>query len=325
MFWSKSVKRIIPLFIFIGVVIPWCFNAACTSKAQQESMGVVVISHGAPIPQWNESVMRMINTVQSPYPVEPAFLDFDDERTLEKAVRRLEKKEVNNILIVHLSSSSYSSHHEEIRYLIGQRTDLGIYAAMAEKPIKSSARFAVSPCMNDHPLIIEIAKDYARELSQSPAQESLMLVGHGPVEEVENIMWVRQLEKIEQEIRKTLPYREIVCMTLRSDSADLIRDQAHEEVRKTAFRLSAQGRVIVVICGVGIKMIQFELQHLLKGIPSVAISQKGFINHPNTKKWIEAAIQQGMQQPQVPPINRKWTLMDKETGKPPGTTRYGLL
>ena len=104
-----------------------------------------------------------------------------------------------------------------------------------------------------------------------------------------------------------------------------MREQAHEDVRKTALRLSAQGRVIVVICGVGIKMLQFELQHLLKGIPSVAINQKGFINHPNAVKWIEATIQKGMQQPEVPPINRKWSIMDKETGKPIGTNRYGLL
>ena len=319
------MKRIIPLFVFIGVVILWCLNAACTSKAQQESMGVVVISHGAPIPQWNETVMRTISMVKSPYPVEPAFLDFDDERTLEKAVRRLEKKGVNNILIVHLSSSSYSSHHEEIRYLIGQRKDLGTYMAIANKPFKSSAQFAVSPCMDDHPLIVEIAKDFARELSQSPSQESLMLVGHGPVEEVENIMWVRQLENIGQEIKRTMPFREVVCMTLRSDSADLIREQAHEDVRKTALRLSAQGRVIIVMCGVGIKMLQFEMQHLLKGIPSVFVTQKGFIEHPNTVKWLEEAIKTGMNQPAVPPINRRWTAMDRETKKPIGTTRYGLL
>jgi hypothetical protein len=42
-------------------------------------------------------------------------------------------------------------------------------------------------------------------------------------------------------------------------------------------------------------------------------------------KWIEATIQKGMQQPEVPPINRKWSIMDKETGKPIGTHRYGLL
>jgi sirohydrochlorin ferrochelatase len=269
--------------------------------------------------------MSMISTIKSPYPVEPAFLDFDKERTLAKAAKRLEDKGVNEILIVHVSTSSYSSHHEEVRYLAGLRKDLGVYTEIAEKPLQGTARFAVSPCMDDHPLIVEIVKDFARELSQAPTQESLMLVGHGPVEEVENIMWVRQLEKIGQEIKRTMPYREVACMTLRSDSADLIREQAHEDVRKTALRLSAQGRVIVVICGIGIKMIQFELQHLLKGVPSVTINQKGFINHPNAVKWIEAVIQQGMQQPEVLPINRKWTLMDQETGKPRGTTRYGLL
>ena len=288
-------------------------------------MGVIIVTHGAPIPQWNETVMRMINTVKCPYPVEPAFLDFDKERTLAKAAKRLEDKGVNEILIVHVAPSSYSNHHEEVLYRAGLRKDLGYYTAEAGPPIKSKSRFAVSPTMDNHPLVVEIVKDYARELSKDPTHESLMLVGHGPVEELENIMWVRQLETIGQEIRKQLPFREVVCMTLREDAPDLVREQADEDVRKTALRLSAQGPVIVVICGVGIKMLQFELQHLLKGIPSVAISQKGFITHPNTVRWIEAIIQKGMQQSVVPPINRKWTRMDQETRKPQGTTRYGLL
>jgi hypothetical protein len=319
---NGSAARFFPLALF---TIWSFFIISCTATAEKAVMGVVVVTHGAPIPQWNETVMRMISTVKCPYPVEPAFLDFDEQRTLEKAAKRLEDKGVNEILFVHVSPSSYSSHHEEIRYLAGLRKDLGFYTEDVGPQIKTKSRLAVSPCMNDHPLVVEIVKDFARELSQDPAHESLMLVGHGPVEELENIMWVRQLEKIGQEIKRIMPYKEVVCTTLRSDAADLVREQAHEDVRKTALRLSAQGRVIVVICGVGIKMLQFELQHLFKGISSVAISQKGFINHPNTVKWIEATIQQGLQQQEVPPINRKWTLMDQETGKPRGTTHYGLL
>ena len=313
------------LFLCTLFAIWSCFVISCADTAEKKAMGVVVITHGAPIPQWNETVMRVISTVKSPYPIEPAFMDFDEERTLAKAAGRLEDKGVNEILFVHVSPSSYSSHHEEVRYLAGLRKDLGVYTEDAGPPIESNSRFAVSSCMDNHPLAVEIVKDYARELSQNPAQESLMLVGHGPVEELENIMWVRQLETIGQEIKKTVPFKEVACMTLRSDAADLVRDQAHEDARKTALRLSTQGRVIVVICGIGIKMLQFELQHLLKGIPSVVINQKGFINHPNTVKWIEATIQKGMQQPEVPPINRKWSIMDKETGKPIGTHRYGLL
>jgi hypothetical protein len=63
----------------------------------------------------------------------------------------------------------------------------------------------------------------------------------------------------------------------------------------------------------------------MKGIPSIAFSNKGILEHPNAVKWVEATIQKGMNQTPVPPINRKWTNMDQETGKPPGTTRYGLL
>lgn len=108
--------------------------------------------------------------------------------------------------------------------------------------------------MDTHPLVVEIVKDFVRELSQDPALESLMLVGHGPVEEVETIMWVRQLEKIGQEKQKTMPFREVVRLTLRSDSANLIREHAHDKARRAAPRLAAQGGV-VVICGVGKKAV----------------------------------------------------------------------
>ena len=84
-------------------------------------------------------------------PDRASFLDYDKERTLEKAVRRLEAKGINNILIVHLSPTSYSNHHEEIRYLVGLRKDLGVYTEMTEKPIKSTSRFAVSLGMDRTP------------------------------------------------------------------------------------------------------------------------------------------------------------------------------
>ena len=66
----------------------WSFLViSCADTAEKKVMGVVVITHGAPIPQWNETVMRVISTVKSPYPIEPAFMDFDEERTLAKAAK----------------------------------------------------------------------------------------------------------------------------------------------------------------------------------------------------------------------------------------------
>jgi len=319
------VKRIIHWFPGIAISSLFGLIIACSFAAQKDTMGVIIISHGAPIPEWNQKVMNLIASVKSPYPIEPAFLDYDKERTLEKAVRRLEAKGINNILIVHLSPTSYSNHHEEIRYLVGLRKDLGVYTEMTETPIKSTSRFAVSPGMDEHPLIVAALSEYTRELSQEPTKESLILVGHGPVEEVENIMWIRQLKRIGKEITKTLNFQEVVCMNLRSDAADLVREQAHEDLREAGQRLSKQGRVIVVISSLGTFMLQQEVKNIMKGVPSLAISNKGLMSHPNTVRWIEATIQNGMNQPAVPPINRKWSNLDYDTGKPVGTHRYGLL
>jgi sirohydrochlorin ferrochelatase len=314
------------LLIFL-LLLFFClsFFTLSSSAEKGNKMGVVVISHGAPVETWNDTVIKLVLSVKSPYPLEPAFLDYDEERTLDKAVKRLEAKGVSEVLIVHLAPSSYSNHHEELFYLTGFRKDLGIYTEVAGKPIQSTIpTFAISPCMDSHPLIVEVLRGYAKELSENPSAESLILLAHGPVEEVENIMWVRQLKRIGEEIRKTLPFKEVVCMTLRNDSADLIHDQAQDDLRETAQRLSTQGKVLVVTYALGEGMLQEEVKHILKGIPAV-VSQRGIISHPNAGKWIDATIQNGMNQPKVPPINRRWSRMDYEKGKPFGTHRYGCL
>jgi sirohydrochlorin ferrochelatase len=312
------VSSLLILFFYLS---PLC---TVTSAKRNGQMGVVVVSHGAPLPMWNETIIESVSSVKSPYPMEVAFLDYGGGRTLAKSVKRLEEKGIHKVLVIHLSPSSYSSHHEEIRYLVGLRKDLGIYTETAGKPLQSNAQFTVSPCMDEHPLIVEILKEYAKELSRDSRKESLILVGHGPVEEVENIMWVRQLKRIGGKITKAMKFREVACMTLRTDSADLIREQAEADLRETALRLSAQGKVIILIYALAGGMLQNEIKHILKGVPSVAISQKGIISHPNTVKWIEDTIKKGMNQPAVPPINRKWSIMDHVTGKPIGTHRYGL-
>jgi hypothetical protein len=170
----------------------------------------------------------------------------------------------------------------------------------------------------------QILTEYAKELSEIPEKESLLLVGHGPVDELNNIMWVRQLERIGSEIKKQLYFREIFCMTLRNDSADLIREQASKTLRETALRLSKEGNVIVVSYVLGTVMVQEEVKNILKEIPSVAISSKGIANHPLAVEWVEETISKKMDQPKVTPVNTHWGHLDWVKGKPYGTIRYGL-
>lgn len=319
-------KIYIHLIILFALCICTFSSVKSTEAKEEENLGVIVISHGAPMPAWNDGVLDLIKSVKSPYPLEVAFLDYDAEKTLKKSIKRLEDKGIQEILLVHLSPSSYSEHHEEIKYLIGIRNNLGIYTEEADPPIKSIVtKFVVSPCMDNHPLVTDILADYVRELSQDPEKESLILLGHGPIEELMNIMWVKQLKNIGREIQKRIRFREIVCMTLRNDSADLIREQAAEDLREVAKRLSDYGRVIVVVNALGAMMVQQEAQRILQGIPSVVISTKGVASHPKAVEWIEDTINKGINQSDVEPVNRSWSHYDYETGKPIGTHRHGFL
>lgn len=46
-----------------------------------------MILHGTTTLTWNQEVLKLIGSVKSPYPSETAFLDLDEERSLEKSVK----------------------------------------------------------------------------------------------------------------------------------------------------------------------------------------------------------------------------------------------
>ena len=323
------MKLLMTMFLFLFIFLHPGSPCICEvgQSPEKTETGVIVVAHGAPVKIWTDKVLSLVERVNSPYPVEVAFLDYHKEKTLASSINRLEDRGAVNILVVHLSPSSYSVHHEEIKYLLNLRKDLGIYTEEAGPPIKSNIKkIVVSPAMDHHLLVVDILTDYARELSKNSENESLILLGHGPVEELANIVWVRQLEHIGKMMRAQLRFREIVCMTMRNDSADLIREQAIIDLRRTVKRLQNEGRVIVIPYLLGKGRFHKDLQSYLKGmIPPEDICMKGVISHPNAAKWIEETIKRGLDQPYLAPINRNWSAYDYETGKPQGTHRYGFL
>jgi hypothetical protein len=324
-----AMKLLMTMFLFLFIFLHPGSPCICEvgQSPEKTETGVIVVAHGAPVKIWTDKVLNIVEKVNSPFPLETAFLDYHKEKTLANAINRLEDRGAMNILVVHLSPSSYSVHHEEIKYLLNLREDLGIYTEEADPPIKSNIKkFVVSPAMDHHPLVADILTDYTRALSRNPENESLILLGHGPVEELANIVWVRQLEHMGKMIRAQLRFREIVCMTMRNDSADLIREQAIIDLRRTVKRLKKEGRVIVVPYLLGKGGFHKDLQSHLKGMISPEdICMKGVISHLNTARWIEDIINRGLDQPYLAPINRNWSTYDYETGKPVGTHRYGFM
>jgi len=295
--------------MFAGVVMLisisfYAFVASGTTESQQP--GAIIVAHGSINPEWNQQIEDFYDNIKSSIqPSKLAFLRFDTEKTMTKAVKELKNDGIGNIVLVHLSPSSYSIRHEE----------LVDYAADTNPD--PSLELIVSPAIDDHHLVVETLKDYAKELSQEPENESLILLADGPADELDNIAWLRKLDRIGKMIRLQVRFSEVVSMTLRNYSADLIQEKAMIDLRKTVKRLSEKGRVIILPYMLWQGSFYDDLQSYLRGIASpekIAISDQNVITHPNIAQWVKKVMKKGMNQPSVMPVNRNWSAHNAEMG-----------
>jgi len=97
----------------------------CIAKAEnEENIGILVIAHGSSNEDWCAPVRDAVAEVNLPYPVELGFLEFVPNETINNAVEKLDDAGVTKIIAVPLLISSYSSHIQEIEYVLGLRETL---------------------------------------------------------------------------------------------------------------------------------------------------------------------------------------------------------
>jgi len=151
-------------------------------------------------------------------------------------------------------------------------------------PIQSSSKISLSyEGVGESPLIDEILRDRVKSLSVDPAQESILILAHGPGDDTENERWLANMNRRVQQLGMVGPFREIRCETLREDWPD--RRQAAERRIRDFVEKAGQsgGRCLVVpfrVAGFG------PYKEVLAGLDHVA-DERGFCPHPNMTKWIE--------------------------------------
>ena len=148
--------------------------------APEEKIGIIILGHGDPTPEWAETIVEMTEQAGLDYPTEVAFLEMVPKYTLEGAIERLEEKGVNTIIVVPLLISTHHSHGREMEYLLGLR---GGVSSRIIKPIQTDANIVLTPGMNGNRLIGELLLERAldlSELNESPSgDEIVVFLVHG--------------------------------------------------------------------------------------------------------------------------------------------------
>ncbi len=101
----------VKVLLLIGIfVINFGFSHA-------SKVGVLVLAHGGK-PLWNETVMNAVEPLKEKYYVEVAF-GMANPVKIEKALRRLEDKGVEKVVVIPLFISSHSPIIRQLRYILG--------------------------------------------------------------------------------------------------------------------------------------------------------------------------------------------------------------
>jgi len=186
--------------------------------------GVLVISHGSRSEEWVRLVDEAIEPLRAalPYPVYGSFLELVEGRLIQDGVDELERLGVTDLIVVPLFVSSGSTHVEEIGWALGAKPSCRCDTDL--EPFRVNARVHYCDPIDADADVIEILYEKMSPLSRRPAEELLLLVGHGSELDGFHDVWRGVLEEAAARLRERGGFAA-------ADTVMLLPDEAEAKVR----------------------------------------------------------------------------------------------
>ena len=279
----------------------WLMREATRYRTlDSDEVGVVVHAHGSNW-QWNENMRRGSAPLGDDYLVEYAF-SMGDPATLEHAVRHLEERGAEAVVIVRVFGMA-SSFRDGIVRFIGEAWetcqpitsnphDHGHGSASAPTPVLATGVPVVTVGgLEDHPLFAGALYRRALDLSERPDRETVILVAHGLGNEEGNAHWRRVLESIREQMLAMGGERfRAIEVGLWSEDWPELRQSAVEHVRGLVSTANEDnGRALVIPART---LGRGPAAEYLDGLDYV--QGEGFSPHPLFADWLRVQVEAGL-------------------------------
>ena len=243
---------------------------AVPAPATAQTTGILLLAHGGR-DTWNQEILSMAEQIDSTVPVEVAF-GMANKRTLEDALDRLAERNISNVVAVPLFVSSHSSVMRATEYLLGSRGDAppemeafgrmaarrhaaGGHAAGGEAdddfdwhaPIETTLPISLTSALDSHALVADILVSRAREVSQAPENEVVVVVAHGPSSEEDNARWLENMRILVDEMRPRSRFSRIKHLTVRDDAREPIWEKAAADFRAVVKAAAQEDKTVLIV------------------------------------------------------------------------------
>jgi hypothetical protein len=259
-----------------------------SDTALRGEVGVLILSHGV-----GENSDRILRDALLPVAgKQPTALGFGmammTSAHLQSAVDDLTERGAKTIVLVQNgATTNYNSLTRQWKYIFG----LGEEATYLDVPVvNSKARFVMAEPFGDHPLITDVLYDHVKEVSRNPANELVIIVGHGPEDIEDNVPDLEALQAHVDRIKARNEFADVRIINLQDDAIPPIRKSNVKKLRRWVQKAGDQGQdVIVVAIAAASHGVQNHIKQDLRGL-DYTFADKGMSEHPKYVAWLASAI-----------------------------------
>ena len=202
------------------------------------------------------------------------------------ALQEIQQNGVERIYVIPLSESPYNTLVRQWRYAFDLEESFS-YADVSQ--IKSDKTQFLEP-INDHRLAREIIYDFAMQISTNPAEETVVLVAHGPIDPADNSKQLRLMRNILEHVQQKGNFYDVIPLSLQDDALPDVRAANVKRLRENIEVNTANNRRVLIVTNLmSSDVIQARVERDLKGL-SYTFNTNGIIEHPYFVDWISEAI-----------------------------------
>lgn len=283
------------------------------APAATDAQGILLLAHGGRA-DWNQKVLALADRVDSSVPIEVAF-GMASKRTIKDALERLAEREVTSVVAVPLFVSSHSSVMRATEYLLGTRDQAppqmeafgNMAARMAARmasrrgskeeagddpgfdwttPVETAIPITVGRALDSHAIVAEILLSRALDVSETPEDEVIVVVAHGPSSEEDNELWLGNMGILVETMRRRTDFSRIEHLTVRDDASEPVRDQATEELRVVVEGAVDEGKsVLIVPLLLSYGGIEAGIRERLEGLP-YRMARQALLPDERLSEWV---------------------------------------
>jgi sirohydrochlorin ferrochelatase len=256
------------------------------------STGVLVLAHGFG-KEGDESFNASLRSVAGNYPMAVSYgMSMTTSSHIQEAIDHLKSAGAERLIVVPaLSSRASDDQLRQWQYMFGLTDDPGYL----ETPrLKIDMPFEWTPALEDHPLVVEMIADHAREISTDPAREVVILVSHGPTAAADNERNMALLARIAAALKEQGGYAEVKYMSMQNDAPPKIRAANGRKLRTMVEEASRAGKRVLIVTNLNTpRSIQHQVEDDIRGT-TYLFNKKGLVQHPNYARWVDAVVREAM-------------------------------